>query len=80
MGAHLPEWPRMMKRQTAAAYLDISVAELEREIFSGRLPHPIKLGNGLHWSRAQLDAHVERLTGEAQADDWRSRTKLYGNG
>ena len=68
----------MMKRRTAAAYLDLSIAELEREIVSGRLPHPVMLGNSLHWSRAEIDAYVERLTGvESGADDWRSKTKLY---
>jgi predicted DNA-binding transcriptional regulator AlpA len=81
MGAHVPFWPRMMKRATACAYLDLSVPELEREITAGRLPHPVKLGNVLHWSRAEIDTYLERLTGEANiADDWRKGTKLYGNG
>ncbi len=80
MGKHVPHWPRMMKRATACAYLDLSAAELEREIACGRLPHPVMLGNGLHWSQADIDAHLERLTGEAAADDWRKNTKLYANG
>ncbi|HWV11702.1 MAG TPA: hypothetical protein VN110_00235 [Sphingobium sp.] len=80
MGAHVPFWPRMMKRATACAYLDLSAAEMEREIASGRLPHPVKLGNGLHWSRAEIDAYMDRLTGEGAADDWRKNTKLYANG
>ena len=37
MGAHVPFWPRMMKRATACAYLDLSAAEMEREIAPGRL-------------------------------------------
>ena len=76
---HIPDWPRMMRRPTACAYTDLSSAEFEREIAAGRLPAPIVLGNAPHWSRADLDAHLERLTGEA-VDDWRSRTKLYANG
>lgn len=80
MTAHLPHWPRMLKKASVCAYLELSAAELEREINCGRLPHPVKLGNGLHWSRSEIDAHVERLTGEAAADDWRSQTKLYANG
>lgn len=78
MGAHAPFWPRMMKRATACAYLDLTTAELEREIAVGRLPHPVKLGNGLHWSRAEIDTFLERLTGEAEvSDDWRKGVKLY---
>lgn len=80
MGAHVPHWPRMLKRSSVCAYLEISAAELEREIAGGRLPHPVMLGNGLHWSRVDIDAHLERLTGEAAADDWRKNTKLYANG
>ncbi|SER94072.1 hypothetical protein [Sphingobium sp. YR768] len=77
MGVHVPNWPRMMKRTTACAYLDLSAAELEREIAGGRLPHPIMLGNGLHWSRVELDDYVERLTGGHQASDWRKASPLY---
>lgn len=80
MGVHVPHWPRMMKRATACAYLDLSAAEMEREIASGRLPHPVMLGNGLHWSRAEIDTYLERLTGESPDDDWRKGTKLYANG
>jgi len=81
VGAHVPFWPRMLKRASVCAYLEISAADLEREIAGGRLPHPIMLGSGLHWSRAEIDTHVERLTGEGEGDDdWRKATKLYANG
>lgn len=76
MGKHAPFWPRMMKRTTACAYLDLTAAELEREIAVGRLPNPVMLGNAEHWSRAQLDEHLERLTGERQPD-WRASSPLY---
>lgn len=78
MGIHAPFWPRMMKRATACAYLDLSAAELEREINAGRIPHPVMFGNVLHWSRAEIDTYLERLTGEAgPTDDWRAGVKLY---
>ena len=71
-------WPRMMKRRTAAAYLDLSIAELEREIVAGRLPHPVMLGNSPHWSQVEIDVYVERLTGgDSDPGDWRSKTKIY---
>lgn len=77
MGAHVPFWPRMMKRATACAYLDLSAAEFEREIAAGHLPHPVKLGNTEHWSRSQLDEHIDRLTGAAVVNDWRKASPLY---
>lgn len=80
MGVHVPQWPRMLKRASVCAYLELSAADLEREINAGRLPPPVVLGNGPRWSRAQIDEHLERLTGEAASDDWRKNTKLYGNG
>ena len=72
----LPHWPAMMKRALAARYCDLSVAEFEREIAEGRLPMPVKLGNAEHWSKAKLDAALEKLTGGAE--DWREKLKLYG--
>lgn len=81
MSFHAPFWPRMMKRATACAYLDLTPTELEREIAGGRLPHPVMLGNGMHWSRAEIDSYVERLTGPAEtgegAGGWRKKVKLY---
>ncbi|MFD1104187.1 helix-turn-helix transcriptional regulator [Sphingobium olei] len=77
MGRLAPFWPRMMKRGTACAYLDLSAAELEREIAAGRLPHPVMLGNAEHWSRSELDEYVDRLTGVRAANDWRKGSPLY---
>jgi len=37
-------WPRMLKRDKAAAYCDLSVAAFEREIVAGRLPAGVMLG------------------------------------
>lgn len=83
MGIQFSTWPRLMKRQTACAYVDMSAAEFEREIASGRLPMPVDIGRGPRWSREEIDRCIEKLTGEADtatADDWRAQTKLYGNG
>lgn len=76
---HIPGWPRMMRRATACAYIDMTSAEFEREIAAGRLPHPIRLGNGERWSQAELDAYLEKLTGAAEPD-WRANLPLYANG
>jgi hypothetical protein len=77
--ATIPDWPRLMKRATAAAYLDMKSDELEREVTAGRLPLPLKVGAEERWSRITLDQWLDRLTGDS-VPDWRSKSKLYGNG
>ena len=72
-----PGWPRMMRRQTAALYCDLSVPEFEREVSGGRLPMPVKLGNSEHWSRVAIDETLGRLTGD-NGHNWRAGSKLYG--
>jgi hypothetical protein len=74
-----PDWPRMMRRATAAAYCDMNAVEFEREVLAGRLPGPVLLGGAERWSRAQLDESLERLTGEG-APDWRGQQPLYQQG
>jgi predicted DNA-binding transcriptional regulator AlpA len=64
----------MMRRQLAARYCDLSVAEFEREVADGRLPMPVRLGNSEHWSKAALDAALERIAGAS--NDWRSKLGL----
>lgn len=73
-----PYWPAMMKRATAAAYCDLSTNEFEREVFSGTLPMPVKLGNSEHWSRAAIDERLGRLAGDSRPD-WRSQSSLYND-
>lgn len=80
MGVAFRPWPRMMKRATVCAYLEISAAEFEREIASGRLPQPVLLGNGERWSLAEIDAYMVRLSGETDGDDWRKSLPLYADG
>ena len=73
--ASRPYWPAMMRRSLAASYCDLTVAEFEREIASGRLPVPVKLGNNEHWSRQRLDEAHDRLAGSA--NDWRAKLGLH---
>jgi predicted DNA-binding transcriptional regulator AlpA len=67
----------MMRRATAAAYCDMTAAEFEREVASGRLPCPAMIGGAERWSRSQIDEALERVTGEGRPD-WRARQPLYG--
>lgn len=72
-------WPRMMKRQTAAAYCDLSVAAFEREIVAGRLPSSVQLGGREHWCRNALDKALDNLTGGGDTPDYRKELlERYG--
>lgn len=74
MGA--PDWPRMMRRRTAALYCDVKAEAFEREVAAGRLPAPVLFGGEEHWSRPALDEALNRLTGESKPD-WRKKSGLY---
>lgn len=76
MAREYPYPPRMMTRARAAHYVDLSEAEFEREVASGRLPASVMLGKRPHWSRVDLDRHLDRLADGV--DDWRSGSNLYG--
>lgn len=58
-----PHWPAMMKRATAAAYLDMSEASFMREVGNNRLPRPILLGGRDHWRKDALDTAIAKLDG-----------------
>ncbi len=72
----VPDWPRLMKRSTAAKCCEMSEAAFEREVIAGRLPQPIMIGGAEHWSLAQIDAAIERLSGAAKRD-WREDAPIY---
>lgn len=59
-------WPQAMKRKTAAAYCEISIAAFEAAIAKGQLPTPFTLGGRDHWHKPALDKGLERLAG----GDW----------
>lgn len=62
-------WPALMKRKTAAEYLDISEAAFEREIIAGRLPAAFLIGGRDHWRKDALDKALAVLSGESVDDD-----------
>lgn len=65
----IPNWPRMMRRTTAARYCDLAPAKFLAEVASGRLPPSIKLGGEEHWDREAIDDNLNRLGGRTH--DWR---------
>jgi|APMI01.1.fsa_nt_gi hypothetical protein len=59
-------WPALMKRKTAAEYLDMSEAAFEREVAGGRLPTSIMVGGREHWRKDALDSAIARLSGDVE--------------
>ncbi len=59
-------WPRLMRSQTAAAYVDESSVESFLRGVGLTYPHPITVsGKGKRWLREDLDRSIDRLTGRA---------------
>lgn len=64
-----PDWPALMKRETAAKYCDVSVNSFLREVAAGRLPAGVMFGGLLHWHRSAIDKALARIAGEADDDE-----------
>lgn len=73
MARSAPDWPALMKRDLARLYVDMTAAEFERAVDAGHLPGPVM---GDRYSRAEIDAYLNRLIGD-EAPDWRSECKLF---
>jgi prophage regulatory protein len=53
--------PRLLRRERAAVYLDISPVTFDRLVKDGTLPAPKKLYSFKVWDRDDLDALVDHL-------------------
>lgn len=66
--------PRLLRRERAAAYLDISPPYFDKLVKDGCLPPPKKLGENVKgWDTQDLDARVDVLPyagGAAPDDSW----------
>lgn len=67
-GRIIAAWPALMKRKTAAEYLDMSEAAFEREMLAGRLPMPVVVGGREHWRRDAIDKALDLLSGSTVQD------------
>jgi hypothetical protein len=60
----LPDWPRLMPEEMAAAYLGVSLSQFRREQARGLWPKPKRRGARLNtYDRRELDDAVDRLEG-----------------
>jgi len=65
--------PRLLRRERAAAYLDMSATSFEKLVREGVLPAPKKLHSFKVWDRDELDARVDGLPYDGAApgpSDW----------
>ena len=75
----MTRWPRMMRRKTAAEYVDLSESAFEREVLAGRLPSPVMLGGREHWDVRALDEALNQIAGIEAEPDYRKNLKdRYG--
>ncbi|KQM64682.1 MULTISPECIES: hypothetical protein [unclassified Sphingomonas] len=65
-----------MTERTAAAYLDGSVALLEKQVSKGIMPIPIFYDGKPMWQKEAIDLALARLAGEV-APDWRDKSPLH---
>ncbi len=61
-----PDWPEMMRRRNAAAYLDLTESAFIREVYRNTLPMPIVLGGRESWSRQGIDRALAGLLSRRQ--------------
>ena len=69
----LPGWPMAMRREKAAAYLDMSPSTFDAAVKEGVIRPPVNLFRGLKaWHRADLDAFLEdrRTAAGDIANEW----------
>ncbi|GLI93939.1 helix-turn-helix transcriptional regulator [Methylocystis echinoides] len=65
--------PRLLRRERAAAYLDVSPTSFDKLVKEGKLPKPKRLDGFRWWDRVDLDASAESLPYEgdgAPDDSW----------
>lgn len=71
--AAIPYWPRILRRENAAAYLGLSASLFDREVAEGRLPPPVTICATVKgWDRHTLDAWIDERSAAqtAPANDW----------
>lgn len=62
----LPDWPRMLSRDQAAAYVGVSTGTFAREVAAGFWPAPLERGRRQTWDRAAIDRMLDQRGGLTQ--------------
>ena len=62
--AGAPNWPRLMRAKTAAAYVDERSVDAFRRAVGTIWPEPLRIsGKGERWLKEDLDVAIDRLSG-----------------
>ena len=72
MANHRPQnsfSPRLLRRERAATYLDISAATFDKLVKDGLLPNPKRLHSMKVWDRQDLDQAADHLPYEGAHQD-----------
>lgn len=75
----LPDWPRAMGEQLAAAYLDLSVGTFRAQVM-GQVTRVAITERRIVYLKEDLDAWLDRKAGKADATSQRSWEDILGNG
>ncbi len=60
-------WPRLMRAETASAYVDERSVDAFRRAVGTLWPNPLRIsGKGERWLKDDLDAAIEALTGRSE--------------
>lgn len=70
--AALPDWPRILRAELAAAYCGVSEGTFRTMVKDGTYPNPvIKRPGVVAWDREQIDKSIDRLTnGTKGVESW----------
>ncbi len=70
--SRLPDWPRMMSRAVAAAYVGVS-----ENHFAAHFPiQPVRLGKRKLYDKSEIDSYLDNLSGRNDDDDWAETCEL----
>ena len=65
----MPE-PRGLKREVAACYVGVGPTKFDDMVRDGRMPKPWRVDGRTIWDRFKLDAALEDLPTETEANPW----------
>lgn len=61
--ADLPNWPRLLSREQAAAYVGVSAGTFDKEVSDGIWPAGERRGSRVLWDRALIDRKQDERSG-----------------
>jgi len=70
--ATLPDWPRILRAELAAAYCGVSEGTFRTMVKDGIYPNPVLRRQGVvAWDREQIDKSIDRMAnGTKGVESW----------